>query len=83
MNKKYIIKNNCDNELTFVLSGEKEIDEQLLEVFAIEKGYGFTVEHSAEQIKIVDYFHGETRAAFEIISIEDTSEDVCYLLLKL
>ena len=57
---------------------KKKIKEQLEEVFTIRPGYGFSVEYTEECIKIVDYFHGETRAVFEIISVEDTFEDISY-----
>ena len=78
MNKKYIVKNDYEKLFYFVLSDKEDIKEQLEKVFNITKGQGFTLEYSETQIKLIDYFHWETRAEFEIVSIEDTDEDVCY-----
>ena len=78
MNKKYTVKNDYDRCSYFVLSAETNLQEQLEQVFSIRKGYGFSLEYDEKTIRIIDYFHGETRASFEIVNIEETNDEICY-----
>ena len=71
MNKKLVFKNQLGDVRYVVLAQEKDYTPQLEEVFAISKGYGFSVDMTEKAILIKDYFAGETRAKFEIISFED------------
>jgi hypothetical protein len=43
-------------------------------IFNIKKGYGFSVDLWKDRLDIVDYFHGETRASFRILSVEETDD---------
>lgn len=83
MNKKYTVKDSFDLSSFFIISEEKDKKEQLEKVFSIQKGYGFCIDYTETDIRIVDYFHGETRASFKILYIEDTDEEVCYVRQKL
>ena len=76
MNKKITVRNNFDKTVYCVLSGEADFDEQLSEVFSFQKGQGFSAHMSETAVIVTDYFHGEERARFDIISIEDTDQAV-------
>jgi len=83
MNKRYTLKNSDNEFFTCIIDPGQEEKEQWEAVFAIDKGYGFTAERWGEQVKIVDYFHGETRASFQIISVEDTAEEASSQLSRI
>ncbi len=83
MNKKLVFKNNLGKVVYCVLNTTDDMKSQLETIFAIQKGYGFTVDFDEKHIHIVDYFHGETRASFDVISFEDTNEDVNYQMNEL
>ena len=72
MNKKMVVKNALGKVVYCVLSSEEDYEEQLKEVFGIVPGQGFTIEIWGKEIRYIDYFHGETRAKFDILSMEDT-----------
>ncbi len=79
-NKRCLLQNSEGKRYTCVISTEKDNSEQWKEVFSIQNGYGFTVDCYADRVEIVDYFHGETRASFRILSAEETDEAVDLLL---
>lgn len=83
MNKRLTWKNDFNETVYCVLSSETDYEAQLETVFNIKKGYGFSVRFNGKTIKIVDYFHGDTRASFDVVSLEDTEEDVLYQITKL
>lgn len=74
MNKRYILKNSDGVLFACVIDPQQEEKTQWERIFAIEKGHGLTAERWGDQVKITDYFHAETRAAFQIISEEETRE---------
>ena len=73
MNQKLTVVDSDQKERYCVISPQKDLREQLKEVFAIRSGYGFTVEVSEKEVRLVDYFAGETRASFTIVGLEDKS----------
>jgi len=83
MNQKYILQNNFGEKYCCVLSPNEDVKTQWEAIFNIHKGQGFSVEPGKDRIEIVDYFHGETRAAFKILSVEDTDEMASDCLSKI
>ena len=75
MNQRYVLKNDIGKLYTCVISPEKNEDDQWLAIFAMEKGCGFSVGRWGDKVKITDYFHGDTRAEFAIVSVEDTADE--------
>ncbi len=75
MNKRYVLKNDSGKLFSCVINPEKPESEQWCAIFAIEKGYGLSAERWGDQVKITDYFHGDTRAVFAIVSAEDTTDE--------
>jgi len=80
MNKRLTLKNDLGKTVYCILSGENPPEKELEAVFDIKPGYGFSVSMDNHKVRLVDYFAGETRASFEIISMEDTGEAPLYLL---
>ena len=83
MNQQYILQNNFGEKFRCVLSPDEDAKTQWEAIFNIHKGQGFCVESGKDRIEIVDYFHGETRAAFKILSVEDTDETASDCLSKI
>ncbi|MBR5217746.1 MAG: hypothetical protein IKV68_05235 [Oscillospiraceae bacterium] len=75
MNRRYVLQNDSGKLFTCVISPNRSEDDQWCAIFAIQKGYGFTAERWGDKVKIVDYFHGDTRAEFTVVSVEDTTEE--------
>lgn len=82
-NLKVILKNELNQIVYCIISKEKDQKEEFEKVLSVQKGYGFSVECYEDCIQLKDYFAGETRASFEIISKEDTSEEVRYYFTKI
>ena len=74
MNLQYILQNGEGRKYRCVLSSETNQTDQWERIFDIKKGYGFSVDLWKDRVDIVDYFHGETRATFRILSVEETEE---------
>ncbi len=77
MNKKFVVRNTFGRTVYCILSNSLSYEEQLMEVLNIKPGYGFCVEMRSDAIIVKDYFHGEERGRFDIVSTKDTKEDVC------
>ncbi len=77
MNSKMTVVNGDGKKLFCILSSESDFKKQIESVLAVTPGYGMSVDISTDIIRLVDYLHGETRATFTIVSIEDTNEPVC------
>ena len=77
MNKKITVTNDNQEQLFCVVSAEQDLEEQMREVLGVTPGYGMSVDIYPDKIKLVDYFHGDTRATFSILSMEDTNDPVC------
>ena len=74
MNLQYILQNGDGEKFRCVLSAESDRKDQWEAVFDIKKGYGFSVDLWKDRVDLVDYFHGETRASFRILSVEETED---------
>ncbi len=77
MNKKLVVKNALDKIVYCVLSSDRDYEEQLSEVLGIHPGHGFSVSFDGSSVTIFDYFHGEKRAEFDVISFKKCKEEVC------
>lgn len=73
MNKKIVYKTEHGDVRYCVLDSGKDYKSQLEQVFGITPGYGFSIEMHEKEIEIRDYFAGETRSSFLIVSIEDSN----------
>jgi hypothetical protein len=78
MNKKITARNERGIVCYCILSGEDSIEEQfnLWYFDSRHPGGGVCVRFDTSKISVVDYFHAESMADFEILSIEDTDEPV-------
>lgn len=72
MNKKYTVKTPIGPIYSCVLSPDRTVREQIMELFNISGGGGVSVDVNDHEFVIVDYFHGEPIAEFPILSVEDT-----------
>jgi hypothetical protein len=59
-----------------VLSDEKDYGYQLEEMMQVGHNNGLCVEVDEKWISVLDYYHAETMAKFEILSIKETEEPV-------
>ena len=78
MNKKITVRTNSGTVCYCILSGNENLEEQFNEWYFGSKhpGGGVCVRFDEQTLSVVDYFHGESMADFEILSIEDTDEPV-------
>ena len=67
MNIKVTVKTPLEKIRYCVLDTEKDAEQQWKEVLAVRDGEGFSVDVRENEIRLVDYFAGETRAVFEIL----------------
>lgn len=77
MNKKIIFKTALGDIRYCVLDTATDCISQMEKVFGVEKGYGFSIEMDEKEIRLKDYFAGETRTSFPIVAMEDSSLPVC------
>ena len=77
MNVKYTVK-NIDNGkvVSCVLDPEKNVEEQLMDVFGIAPGHGVAAYVRGSDIELTDYYHASCMAIFRILSVEQTNEAV-------
>lgn len=72
MNIKLTVKNAFDKLVYCVISPTEDREKQLAEVMGCTPGRGFSVNVKSDRLELVDYFAGETRATFYILSEEVT-----------
>ncbi len=77
MNRKVTVVNGDGKTLWCVVSSTEDLEQQMKDVLGVMPGYGMSVDVRSDEIRLVDYFHGDTRASFRIVSIEDTNEPIC------
>ena len=82
MNLRFILKNGDGEIFSCIILKDADRNAEMEKVFSIQKGYGFCVNCDEKNVRIVDYFHADTRACFEILSQQETQEDVSYQLTK-
>ncbi|MBQ4612241.1 MAG: hypothetical protein IJB26_01685 [Clostridia bacterium] len=83
MNKKYILKNDEDQQVYCIIDGDKPVDDEFERVFGIEKGYGLSAELFGDKVLVKNYFRGDTMASFAVLAVEDTTADTVYQILPL
>ena len=76
MNKKFTVQTPKGEMAYCVLSDEKDYGYQLEEMMQVGHSNGVCVEVDEKWISVLDYYHAETMAKFEILSTEDTEESV-------
>ena len=80
---RIILENDDRKQFCCILQKASDYTEQFEKVWDVKKGYGFSVECYADRVELRDYFAGETRATFRIMSMEETDEPVSYRLQKI
>ena len=83
MNKKYVLKNPHGETVFCVIDGTKIADDEFKKVLSVTAGQGFSVDVYEDEVRLVDYFHGETRAKYEIISVTETDTPIQYYFEKM
>ena len=78
MNKKVTVKTEHGDIVYCVVNGESPIEKQLGNFWNTDGNGGLSTRLKNNQIQIVDYFHDELFAFFDILSIEDTELEVDY-----
>ena len=76
MNKKFTVRTPRGETAYCVLSREKDYGYQLEEMMQVGHSNGVCVEVDETWISVLDYYHAETMAKFEILSTEETEEPV-------
>ena len=78
MNMKIVFCSEDKGVFHCILSGEKDVDEQLNRlIFGEEQPkHGLCVHLNDDTLDFIDYYHAERMGYHKIISIEDTNEEV-------
>ncbi len=76
MNMKLTVINAHDETVYCVLDSSVDYEEQLMEVFGFQKGCGFSVDLYKDSVVVNDYFHGEVRARFKIVSFKPSKDEI-------
>ena len=78
MNMKILFCSEDKGVFHCILSGEKDVDEQLNRlIFGEEQPkHGLCVHLNDDMLDFIDYYHAERMGYHKIISIEDTNEEV-------
>lgn len=71
MNIKVTVKNAFDKVVYCVISPAEDREKQFKEVLGCRPGQGFSADVYEDRIVLVDYFSGECRATFPILSEEE------------
>ena len=83
MNKKYVLKNPHGETVFCVIDGTQKADKEFKKVLSVTDGQGFSVDVYEDEVRLVDYLHGETRAKYEILSVTDTDTPTQYYFEKM
>ena len=83
MNKRYVLRNSDGVRFTCVIAAGGNEDDRWKEVFALEPGCGYSAERWGDEVRIVDYFHGDVRARFAVLSVEETEDAASSTLTRL
>ena len=82
MNKKLTFKAPNGNICYCVLSGEQDLKEQIERIFAMT-GDGYITRFDNKEISIIDIYHWDPIAVYEVISVEDCDMEVCEKRIKI
>ncbi len=83
MNKKYVLKNPHGETVFCVVDGTQNAVAEFKRVLNVENGQGFSVDVYEYEVRLVDYFYGETRAKYEILAVTDTDAPTQYYFEKM
>jgi hypothetical protein len=80
MNKKITVRNEGGLVRYCILSGEANLQDQfnLWYYGDAHPYYGIHISVNSTTVAIEDYYHAEVMASFEILSMEDTEEDIIH-----
>ena len=78
MNKKVTVKRPDGLTMYCILSGEQDLNDQLNVWYygSANPPHGMCVNFDGVTLNIVDYYHADIVESFDVISIEDTNDDV-------
>ena len=78
MNKKITVRNDQGTVCYCILSGNENLEDQFNEWYFGSKlpNGGICVRFDEKTLSVVDYFYNERMAEFDVVSIEDTDEDL-------
>ena len=79
MNKKITVKRDSGEICYCILSGDTSLEDQFNKWYFGSKHpqNGLCVNFCETSVDVVDYYHAEKMASFNVLSIEDTNEDIC------
>lgn len=77
MNKKITVRSEVKGICYCILSGERDLEEQfnVLLFGSAQGGGGVCARFDGKTLRVVDYFHDDTMARFDVIDIEDTDSE--------
>lgn len=78
MNKKIVFCSKDKGIFHCILSGEKDLDEQLNRLIYGEEHpkHGLCVHLNGDTLDFMDYYHDERMNYHQVIRVEDTNEDI-------
>lgn len=76
MNQKITVKTQRGDICYFIIDPEKDIDAQLAHLHGHTSDHGVTARMRNHRIELVDYFHNDVMGFHDILSVEDTTEEV-------
>lgn len=76
MNRKYTVRTEFGDVRTCVVDTDEDICRQLEQVFQVRHGQGLSVTLRADEIELVDIYHGSSVTSAAILKTEDTDEAV-------
>lgn len=82
MNLRVTLKNDENKTVYCVVSQDQGLEQEMEQVFSIQKGCGLGVDVTKTKVKVVNYFRADTLASFEILSITPTEEPLQYRLTE-
>lgn len=80
MNLRVTLKNDENETVYCVVSQAQRLEQEMEQVFSIQKGCGLGINVTKTKIKVVNYFRADTLASFRILSITPTEEPLQYRL---
>lgn len=76
MNKKITIQNSEGEAAYCILAGERDLEDQFNEWYygSANPAHGVCVRFDGKSVSVVDYYHDERMASFDVIGVEDTPD---------
>lgn len=76
MNKKLTVKNEFGKTVYCILSDTESYENQMMSVLSLQQGCGYTIDFKEDFVYVKDYRTDETVGTFEVLSFEDTTENI-------